>query len=253
MVGCWVAFLGSHIGLAAAPVRERLVARLGLHRFMWTYLVIASLLFAALVVGYASVRDSGPRGLDLAADPWARGALSGVIAVAIALMIGAFAPRGYWDSPIAVLAAGVREPYGLERITRHPFFAGTVLLAGAHALLASRATTATFFVGFILLSTLGPAHQSRKLRRLRPGYDQFLARTSSVPFLAILQGRQQLVLAELPWATLAFGVMGALALRWFHGGILAWHGAPVIAVTVGSSVLIGVIQRRREARRARAA
>jgi uncharacterized membrane protein len=242
----WAAFLGTHIGLAAAPVRSRLVARLGERGFLWTYVAIASALFAAVVVGYASVAGEGPRGLGLGDDPWARGALAAVIALGVVLMVGAFAPRAYWDSPIVVLGTGVRAPYGLERITRHPFFAGTALLAAAHMLLAARATGAVFFAGFFVLATVGPAHQARKLRALRgPAYDEFLAKTSAVPFLAILRGRQQLVLAELPWATLSLAAIAALALRTHHPGILAWHGAPVIAVAVGSSVTIGIVQSRR--------
>ena len=67
------------------------------------------------------------------------------VVAGIVLMAGAFAPHGYWSSPGAVLADGVRAATGLERVTRHPFFSGTVLAMGAHALLAPRLTGTVFF------------------------------------------------------------------------------------------------------------
>ena len=59
-------------------------------------------------------------------------------------MGGAFAPSAYWKSPPMVLQTSVREPVGLERITRHPFFTGLVLVMGAHVLLAHRLSAAVF-------------------------------------------------------------------------------------------------------------
>jgi uncharacterized membrane protein len=251
VAAAWAGFLATHVGLAAAPLRTPLVARFGARGFVWLYTAIATAAFSGLVVIYASFAADGPRGLDLAASPAARGVLGALSVAGIALMVAAFAPRAYWDSPIVVLGDGVRAPYGLERITRHPFFAGTATLMGAHALLASRATGAIFFAGFVVLIVAGATHQGRKLRALRgPAYDRFLAATSAVPFVAILRGRQRLVPGELPWAMLALGVAVAIGLRAVHDGIFAWRGAPFAAAAGGGGVLVGVIAGFRERRRA---
>jgi uncharacterized membrane protein len=198
VVGLWGLFIATHVGLATSPVRSTLVDRFGQLGFLAFYGSIAAITFAALVAVYASVRYAGPPGLALAADPLARGPLIVAIVVGFLLMAGALAPRGYWDSPIAVLADDVRAPFGLERITRHPFFAGVVLVMGSHALLATHLTGTVFCAGFVVLAILGPLHQDAKLRALRgQAYDRFLAATSLIPFVAIVTGRQGFVASEL--------------------------------------------------------
>lgn len=242
VVLAWLVFGGSHIGLATAPVRAPLVAKLGPRGFMIVYIAIASALFIALVWTYAAVAADGPAGPDLART-WARGPLIVAIVIGFALMAGAFAPTGYWDSPVVVLGDGVRAPVGLERITRHPFFTGFALIAGAHVLLASRLTGVVFFGGFIALATLGAAHQAGKLRRERgPAFDDYLAQSSSIPFVAIARGRQRFVARELPWLYLALGVGLAAAVHEVHADVLAHHGAGISGVAVGASIAIGVIQ-----------
>jgi uncharacterized membrane protein len=164
-------------------------------------------------------------------------------------MVGAFAPRGYWDSPTAILMNRVRPARGLERVSSDPFFAGLTLLAGAHILLARRATDVVFFAGFIALAVVGTLHQGGKLRaRYGASYDEYLAQTSSVPFAALLRGKQRFASGEMPYVTLALGALVAYALVRLHTGILAMHGLPIIVTAVGGSALIGVITNLRAAR-----
>ena len=244
----WAIFAGSHVGLATGPVRARMVARLGDRGFVFVYTAIASILFAALVATYAAVAADGPAGPDLART-WAREPLIAAIVAGFVLGAGAFAPTHYWQSPLAVLGDHVRGPIGLERVTRHAMFAGIALIAGAHALLASRLTGTVFFAGFIVLAVLGPVHQAAKLRAARgAAFDDYLACSSAVPFAAIVRGRQRLVLRELPW--IAFAIGGAVAwLVWaHHDGVLAFHGAAVSGPVIAGSVTIGLIQLARTRR-----
>ena len=161
VVGLWGLFIATHIGLATSPVRRPLVERLGPLGFLVFYGIIASIAFAALVAVYSSVRYAGPPGLALAADPLARSLLIIVIVAGFMLMAGALAPRGYWDSPIAVLADDVRAPFGLERITRHPFFAGVALAMGGHALLATHLTGSCSAPGSWSWRSRGPCTRTR--------------------------------------------------------------------------------------------
>jgi uncharacterized membrane protein len=242
----WLLFGVCHVGLAVAPVRERLVARLGPRGFLYGFVLVASATFALLVVGYARVQHEGPVGPSLGEVPELRAALevaiyTGVISFALGL-----APTGYWESPSAVLLEGVRPPRGIGRITRHPVFVGVLLITGAHALLARRLTGAVFFAGFVLLAILGPLHQAKKLRaRHGAAFDAYLSETSAVPFAAILRGRQQLVPGELPWKTLAVGAVVALGVHRAHASIMTYSGAPLIAAVVGGSLVIGAIAVRR--------
>ena len=61
----------------------------------------------------------------------------------------------------------MREPRGLERVTRHPFFVGVALLGAAHALLAPRLVGAVAMGSLALLAGVGAWFQDRKLLALR--------------------------------------------------------------------------------------
>src|SRR4030095_16445024 len=127
-------FIATHIGLATQSVRARLVARLGDWGFNLMYSGIAGVCFAAVVSSYAPHRGGGLPGLALGHVVLVRGVLMGVIVLGVVIATASFA--SYGRSPYAVLSGrAVRGPYGLERITRHPFFAGVTLIAIAHALL----------------------------------------------------------------------------------------------------------------------
>jgi hypothetical protein len=141
---------------------------------------------------------------------------------------------------VRALPDGARlEPRGIERITRHPFFAGTALLGLGHALLASRLTGVVFFGGLALFALAGAWHQDRKLLATRgAAHAALLARTSLVPFAAIVAGRQRLVVGELPLGAIALGGVGAWLLGGpAHAAIMAHGGAYVVLAVVGGGVL----------------
>ncbi len=228
-------FVVTHIAMSTTPIRSSLVGRIGESRFVTLYGVVASIQFAALLVYYAAHRFDGLPGPNLAAVPAIRWALITVIGIGIALMVGSLV--GYADSPFSVRGLNFREPYGMERITRHGFFAGTFLLGGAHALLAAHLNGTVFFSSLALLAVVGSRHQDYKLlHRGGEAYQHFLATTSMLPFAAIISGRQRLAWSELPWRGLLIGLAVAWALRTLHQWILAYDGAPALG-----AVLIFVI------------
>lgn len=242
-------FAGTHLGLASLPVRSRLVARLGEWGFTWLFVGIAALSFSTLVGFYAAHRAAGPPGPGLGRFELARAALMVVIAVGIALMSAALA--SYPRSPMALGGRRVREPHGLERITRHAFFVGTALLGLAHALLATRLVASLLMGGLGIFALLGAWHQDRKLLALRgEPYAAYLASTSTLPFGAVLAGRQRVVLRELPWRALALGLLIAAALRQVHGHLFDGGGAYVTGAVVGGALFLVLqtwLRERREA------
>jgi len=243
----WAAFGGTHVGLAARRPRAALVARLGERGFTALYFGVAAAAFAALVAYYAAHRLEGPPGLVLGASPLARWILMAVIAAGVALAGAGLAV--YPSMPMALFDQRVREPRGVERVTRHPFFVGTALVALAHALLATRLAGAVFMGGFAVLALAGARHQDRKLLARRgAAYGGYLAVTSTVPFAAIAGGRQRLVAAELPLGALAIGLAVAVVLRLGHDLLFAHGGVWVIATVLAGAALAGV-QSLRRARR----
>jgi len=242
-------FAATHIGLGLPRVRSALVARLGPRGFTGLFVGVAWVTFGAAVYGYAARAAEGPAGLALGTQGIARAALVAAIGLGFALMTGAFA--GYAGSPYALAAEEVREPRGLERVTRHPFFVGVVLLGGAHALLAPHLVGAVAMGGLALFAAVGTWFQDRKLRGLRgPDFAAYLAATSTVPFAAILAGRQRLVWAELPYPRLLLGVALAWGLRAVHAHLFQHGGMYVIGALVVGPLSILASQSRRE-RRAR--
>ncbi len=241
-------FAVTHIGLASHPIRPRLARRLGELGFVALFSGVASLAFALLVHYTATHVGQGASGLALGQTPALRGLLIAAVVAGFALMAGSLAV--YPSSPMALFSNEVGEPRGIERISRHAFFMGVVFWSGAHALLATRLVGTVFFAGLALVAWVGSAHQDRKLtRHFGKPYREYLARTSTVPFAAIIAGRQQLVLREIPWLALAFGVGVAFVLRHFHGYIFTAGGAWFISVVLLGAALatlgsLGRLRRR---------
>lgn len=242
----WLLFGGSHIALAA--VRPRLIGRLGPVGFVALFYLVAAVTFTALVTYYAAHRFDGLPGLAFANWPVARWLLIGVATFGLALAMPALLayprlPTALFDQPIAAV-------YGIERITRHPFFAGTALFAAAHALLASQLVGAVFFTGWVLLSTVGAWHQDHKLRARRGrAYAEYCAVTSAIPFAAVLGGRQRLVWHELPLGAFAVGLGLAAAARYGHDHLFAGGGLGIAAAVIGGGAVAGVNAWRRAERR----
>ena len=243
----WVLFGGTHIGLAAGPIRRRLVARLGEMGFTVLFFLVASAAFGALAAYYAAHRFEGAAGLALANWAVARWVL--MIAAVAGLALTAPALVLYPRLPAALFGQSIRSPRGIERVTRHPFFAGLTLFALAHTLLATHLVGAVFFGGFAFLSVVGAWHQDRKLRERRgTAYADYVAATSAVPFAAVVSGRQQLVWSELPLAALVIGFGIAVALRLWHSALFASGGAWIIGVVVGGALAAGLSAWRRSVR-----
>ena len=243
----WLLFAGTHIGLATAQVRARLMARFGMWGFVGFFSVIAALSFTLLVHTYADLRFEGAPGLALGALPLARAVL--IAAIVVGMMLVAASLVSYPRSPMAIGSKVTREPRGIERITRHGFFAGIALIGTAHVFLATRLVGTVFAAGLVVLTVLGAWHQDRKLLALRgPEYARYLATTSAIPFAAIVSGRQRLVWSELPLGALATGVGLAFLLRGVHASIFAHGGLWVVAVTLGGAGM-ATLKARRAARR----
>jgi uncharacterized membrane protein len=234
MAALWILFGGTHVGLAARAVREPLVKRTGEIGFALLFSLVAAASFTLLVSYYAAHRFEGAPGLALGRFEALRWLLLGAITAGTALAAAGLV--SYPRSPYALLAEATRAPRGVERITRHPFFAGVTLFALAHALLATRLVGAIFAAGLACLAIAGARHQDAKLlaRRGQP-YADYLAVTSAIPFGAILAGRQRLVWHELPVVAIAAGILVAIALRAVHDGIFAWGGALVTGSVLGGA------------------
>jgi uncharacterized membrane protein len=246
----WLLFGGTHVALSTRPVRSRLVARLGEAGFTALYFFVATVTFTVLVGTYGALRDAGADGV--ATGLTLRAALAAVVVAGVVLVVAGVVP--YPRSAYALFrTTSPAEPRGMERITRHPFFAGTALVGVAHALLAHRLTGVVFFGGLALFALAGAWHQDRKLLATRgEQHAAFMRRTSLVPFAAIATGRQRLVASELPLGATTLGAATAWILGGpAHAAIMAHGGAYVVLAVVGGGTLAALQAWQREGLRGR--
>ncbi|MCL2927272.1 MAG: NnrU family protein [Trichodesmium sp. St16_bin4-tuft] len=115
---------------------------------------------------------------------------------------------------------------GIIRITRHPQMVGQVIWCIAHTLWLGTSFTFVTSVGLILHHLFGVWHGDRRLqKRFGESYDQLKSRTSVIPFLAIIQGRQTLHLQEfIRWAYLGIGLFV----------LLFWQAHPLLIRATGN-------------------
>jgi hypothetical protein len=105
--------------------------RLGEQRFVLIFSLFAAASFTALALTFGLYHDQGLPGLALGRWPLVRAGLVAVgFAGALIMVLGVLS---YFHSPMAIFRTELRPPLGIERITRHAFFVGTVLLMGAPA------------------------------------------------------------------------------------------------------------------------
>lgn len=250
VIGLWGLFGGTHVALAAAPLRPALVRCLGESGFNALFCGVAAVSFTLLITYYVGHRFDGPPGPGLGRFAPAR--WLAVLAIGAGFVCAAGGLAGYVRSPMALFSAGsdTAEPRGFERITRHGFFAGVVLLAAGHLLLATRLVGVLFCLGLALLPILGARHQDAKLRaRLGESYTRYLAATSAVPFAAVWQRRQRVVWSELPWLWLVGGVLACAIVRQLHGALLAQDGIWIVMAVLAGAALATFQSWRRAQRR----
>ena len=245
-----VLFAATHVGLATAGIRGRLVAALGERGFFGLYSLIASVTFWTLIAYYAAHRFDGPAGLDVGRVALAR--WLGMATILAGVVIAVMGLAAYPRMPVALFGRAVAPPHGIERITRHPFFVGLALIGAAHLLLAPHLTGAVLMGGLALIAIAGARHQDAKhLRRHGQAYADYLAVTSLVPFAAVLAGRQRVVWSELRLGAAAFGVAAGVLLRFAHDGLFA-HGGLWIVLGVTAGGALATVQSVRYQRRAAA-
>jgi uncharacterized membrane protein len=111
---------------------------------------------------------------------------------------------------------------GVVRVTRNPFLWGVGLWALAHVLVGGDVASVLLFASVGSLGLVGaPLLDAKKAKQHPHRWQAFSKATSSLPFLAIAQGRQRLALREIGLWRLAAGVgvfvLLLLSHRWLFG------------------------------------
>jgi uncharacterized membrane protein len=86
---------------------------------------------------------------------------------------------------------------GVLRITRHPFLWGVTIWSAFHLAANGDEASVVFFGTFFVLALLGTfSIDAKRKRKLGAAWDAFAAKTSNIPFGAIVTGRTKFSFAE---------------------------------------------------------
>ena len=207
------AFVLTH-ELLSHPLRAPLVARLGAGGFALLYSLVAIACLGRAVQLWRQI----PKARLWDTPAWAYGPSLVAMLIAFILFVGSV------TAPNPAMMPGVTgEPKGMQRITRHPMMWSFVIWAGVHVVMTADPRTIVLASGIAALALIGTVMQDVKKQTQDSNYAAHMARTSHMPFFAILGGRQP---ASALWPGLV-PVLGGAAV-WFV--MLGW----------GHSWLIGV-------------
>lgn len=212
-----LAFVGAHLLISSTGLRQRLIGVLGEKGYLALYSVLALVTISYLVWIYGEL----PRyDYVWSPTPMLYTIAKVIMPFSMFLLLGGFLVKnpsnvgmeGLLEGP----AAASDLARGVTRITRHPLQWGIALWAIAHLLANGDTVSIVFFSSFLTLALLGSVLlDARKAASMGEGWQRYVAITSNVPFLAILQGRNKLVLGEL-WLPLIVGLIGYGLLLWGH-------------------------------------
>lgn len=117
---------------------------------------------------------------------------------------------------------------GIIRITRHPQMVGQIIWCIAHTLWIGTSFTLVTSIGLILHHLFGVWHGDRRLGlRYGESFEAVKSRTSIIPFLAILQGRQTINWLEF----LRPAYLGVLSFT-----LLLWWAHPLLLQTTANFI-----------------
>jgi uncharacterized membrane protein len=215
----WIAlwafsFLASHLIISSSAVRPRLIGAVGDQPYRGIYSLVAAATLGPLIYEFARNKHAGPILWYLRAVAPIRWLAWILMLVAFILFVGSFInpnPGGMGPS------SGASEPRGILKITRHPSFVAFGLFGIAHMLMNGWAGDVIFFGVFPALGVIGGMHQDqRKILELGDRYRELLAKTSFMPFAALLGGRVQWTSDDMPWAAIAGGLVLTVAIVALH-------------------------------------
>jgi uncharacterized membrane protein len=111
---------------------------------------------------------------------------------------------------------------GIIRVSRHPQAVGQVIWCATHLLWIGTSFMVAACAGLIGHHLFAVWHGDRRLRaRFGVAFEELRARTSVIPLRAVLDGRQQLVLAEF-LRPAQLGIAITIGLFWWAHRYIGW-------------------------------
>jgi uncharacterized membrane protein len=215
IVACAV-FILMHLLISGTRVRGALSGAIGEGAYMGLFSLASAVVLVWMIVAFGQARSSpanvGYWGISHATrDP-------AVLLVLLGFLLAV--PGLLTNSPTRVRGGDqVDKPdvaTGMMRISRNPFLWGVAVWAVGHLLANGRLADFILFGSLLVLAIFGAySIDAKRTRTLGERYEAFKGKTSNIPFLAIIQGRQSFKLGEIWWRLLV-GLAVWAAVLWLH-------------------------------------
>ncbi|MBT5433831.1 MAG: NnrU family protein [Alphaproteobacteria bacterium] len=206
-----IAFVASHIVLSGTALRGMIAGRISEPGFLAVFSLVALASITWMVIafnsaGYVEVWNAGR-------------ALKGIAWIVMLPAVLFVVCGNVTPNPSSVGSEKLLQKDDIARgiftVTRHPLMWGIALWAIAHVMANGDLAGLIFFGTMLVLTLAGVASQEQKKRaRAGDAWDRFAAKTSFLPFLAIIERRTSLDLKGIGWwrATVSAVVYAALVL-----------------------------------------
>lgn len=210
-------FVGTHLGISSTPLRGLLISKVGEKLYVGLYSLLSLVLISWFVSTYNKLDDTF---FLWPPNPWLHWLPVLLMPVVFMLLVhGIFKPNPSAVGGERFLQAGDLVQH-VMRITRHPIQWSLCLWALVHLLAAGDLASVIFFGSFALLAGVGTVLIDRKkMVALGDKWQDFSGQTSNVPFVAILRGRQRLVLSEFSVKLTLLALALYILLWWGHSWI----------------------------------
>jgi len=213
-------FVLIHIGISATGLRARIVGAVGEWPYRGLFSVASGVLLTALIIGLGQVRSDpfDPLNAALWAPPeWLRWPAYVFVLFGLSLAFAGLFTPGPTFAGFEKMGLERAEPaHGVLRITRHPFLWGVALWGVGHLLVNGERFAVMLFGAMALMAVYGARSIDRKGAARDPeGWEKFANVTSNAPFVAIVQGRNKLNVAEIGWRGL-LGIAIAVTIALLH-------------------------------------
>lgn len=189
-------FFAIHIFVSGTPLRDRAVGAFG----EGPYRGLFSLTSLGAIV-WMSFAFAGTKNMDplWTAPTWLPHAGGGIMLIAVLFaVIGIATPNPTSIQQEGLLKKGEGAIQGMVRITRHPFLWGAAIWAAFHIAANGDRASLVFFGTFLVVALAGMVSIDKKRKRtMGADWDAFAAKTSLIPFRAIVTGRNKFHFKEI--------------------------------------------------------
>ncbi len=211
LVAC-LAFLLTHLGISATPLRGMLINTLGENLYLGIYSVISFVTLGFMIYGYGNL----PHVEFLwSPGPVAYGVTKVIMVFAMILLSMGIMTRN--PTAVKMESAVNDELRGVLKITRHPIQWAIILYVAAHLIANGDRASVVFFGTLGLMSILGTiSMDGRKRRQSEAGWEAFYSSTSNVPFAALLAGRARIVAGDISYVAIGIGLALYVGVYWLH-------------------------------------